>query len=307
MTDNGSLIIRVPASTSNLGPGFDALGLALNLYNDFTVRRLKADSPSKLVGRGASEGVKLKDNPFFRTVDRVCALSGRVAPALEVTVDGTVPLGVGLGSSAGACVAGALAANTLMGSPFSYEELLGPIIDIEGHPDNASPSLLGGLTLTAQTAEGPLVHLYQPHADWRLAVLIPDYTISTRDSRRRLPRKVSRTDAVFNLQRLPMVIDALVNGDAEHLGCAMEDRLHQPRRRRAIKRYKKICQAALKAGAAATFISGSGPALAAVCRGEKTAQLVADAMKQAVRKAPFKAGTLVLQPVIEGARIAEPD
>ena len=305
MNNPGELIVRVPVTTSNLGPGFDTLGLALNLFNDFTVRVRTDEGPNALTGRGACEGLSSKKNPFFTAVERIQDLVGRPVPALEVIADGAVPIGVGLGTSAAAATAGALAANALLGSPLGQEELIGPLVEIDGHPDNVAPSLLGGLTLALQTDKGPLVHVYEPHADWRLALLIPDYSISTAEARKALPRKVAREDALFNLARLPVLIDALVAGDAVELALALDDRLHQPYRRKKIKRYKKICRAATEAGAAATFISGSGPAIGAFCLGEAAAGDVANAMTAAVKTAKFTATAMTLRPTPHGARLAE--
>lgn len=298
------LLIRVPASTSNLGPGFDTLGLALALYNDFVVRPLET-GPSRLVGRGTCVGLTGADSVCLTMMDRVAELVGGALPPVEVTAIGAVPLGVGLGSSASACVAGALAANRLLGDPLSREELLTPLVEAEGHPDNVTPSLLGGLTATVVTDEGALARVYPPAPAWRVALLIPDYTLSTAAARKALPRKVPRADAVFNLQRLPFVLEALVEGNAAQLRRVLADRLHERHRGKKIKRYRKIRKAALDAGAAAVFISGAGPAMAALCEGQESADAVVQAMIRVTDGAKFIATGLALRPDLEGARVAE--
>jgi homoserine kinase len=308
MANLSSLVVRVPASTSNLGPGFDTLGLALNLFSDYTVRVI-GDGESRLEGRagGAGEKLKLKDCPFFPMLERIFELAGRPAPAVEVTLQGDVPLGMGLGWSGAARIAGALAANTLLGSPFSIEELHVHLIEAEGHPDNVTPSLFGGLTATVMTRQGPLTHVYQPSPVWRLAILIPSYTLATAKARRALPRQVPLADAIFNLSRVPFVLDALVAGDAVELSRVMEDRLHEPYRSELIKRHGKLARAAREAGAAAVFISGAGPALAALCKGEAEARRALKAMLEITEGAKFTASGLLLRPETQGARVAEVD
>ncbi|HPK02328.1 MAG TPA: homoserine kinase [Candidatus Sumerlaeota bacterium] len=308
MAATGDLIIRVPASTSNLGPGYDCLGLALNLYNDFTVQvNRRPGARSTVTGRGRCAGIPAEDNPFVRAYAAVGEMAGADLPAVSVTVDGDVPLGVGLGSSAGGAVAGALAANALLGLPFTYEELIEPLVRVEGHPDNVTPSLLGGLTVSTATDAGPLTHVYQVAEAWRLAFLIPDYVVETTAARGALPSRVPLADAAFNLSRVPFVIHALVAGDGEMLGRVMEDRLHEPVRGKMIKRDKRIRRAARAAGACATFISGSGPAIGAFCLGQETAERVAEAMRAETEGAKFTAEALVLRPKRGGARIAEGD
>jgi homoserine kinase len=305
MTQPPNLTIRVPASTSNLGPGFDCLGLALGLYNDFSVH-VRTEGPNRLTGRGALEGrISAHDNPFLTAYARIGKLAGAQPPPVDVICEGAVPVGVGLGSSAAAAVAGALAANRLLGSPFATESLLEPLIEIEGHPDNVAPALLGGLALTAMTAQGPLVHIYRTAPSWRLALLAPDYDMPTEKARALLPDEVKRADAVFNLARLPLLLDALIEGDAPTLGLVLEDRLHERWRAKKIKRHDRIRRAALEAGAAAAFISGSGPALAAFCPGEAVAKAVLRAMKAECEDAKFAVGGMILRAESEGARVTE--
>lgn len=298
------LIVRVPASTSNLGPGFDCLGLALNIFNDFTVR-IVAEGENVLIGRGPLEGAGVKGNPFFVTFERVYREAGHPPPPLQLTVNGAVPAGVGLGSSATAVVAGALTANALLGSPYSNEDLLPLMIEIEGHADNVTPALLGGLTVTASSSDDPIAHVYQPAPGLRVVFLLPDYDMPTAKSRAAMPKKVALADAVYNMSRLPLVIDALVEGDMDELGNVMQDRLHEAERAPRIKRHNKIRRAALEAGAAATFISGAGPAIGAICGSDQAAREALRAMEAACRGAKFRATGLNLQPELNGARIAE--
>jgi homoserine kinase len=302
------LVLRVPASTSNLGPGFDVLGLALTLYADYTFTVLEEGQPNRFKGQGGFAGITASlaaENPLFAAMDHIARAAGRRFPPVAVVARGRVPVGKGLGASAVGAVAGALACNALVGSPFTREALLAHLIELEGHPDNVTPSLLGGLTLTAQDAAGPLVHLYECDAAWRVALLIPDYATSTPLTRAALPKKVRRSAAVFNLARVPLVIDALVAGDAATLGRALQDKLHEKPRGKLIKRRGKIRAAALEASAAAVFISGSGPTLAAFCKGPAAAKRVAAAMLAACEGANFGAQALVVGIEPHGAMFAE--
>jgi homoserine kinase len=207
----------------------------------------------------------------------------------------------GLGSSATGVVAGALAANRLLGDPLSLDEILALVVGVEGHPDNVSPALLGALTASARIGAATLTHQYQPHPDWRLALHVPAYALSTALARAALPARVPLADAVFNLTRTPLIVDTLVSGDARELAALLEDRLHEPYRRRSIHRYAAIRKAALEAGGAAVFLSGAGPTMAAFCMGDRAARRVADAMLAAAPRRSGAARALVLRPSLKGA------
>lgn len=306
MDNTTTLIVRVPASTSNLGPGFDTLGLALRLYDDYLIR-VVGNEPSRVEGTARSAPLLTRGCPVMEMFESVYRTAGEEAPNVAVILRGEIPPGVGLGWSAAARVAGALAANHLLGNRFIKEQLLALLTKAEGHPDNVTPALYGGLTVSAQLKDGVLAHIHAMAAEWRLAVLAPDYTFSTEKARKALPKTVKLSDAVFNLQRVPLLVDALIAGDAEEVRRLLADRLHEAERAKNIKRYKKISGAAREAGATAVFISGAGPGVAALCLGEKAARAVAKAMQEATAGAQFKAETLVLAPEGEGARLAEGD
>ncbi len=297
-----TLKIRVPASTSNLGPGFDGLGMALNLFNDFLVKPKKTGQ-NRIVGRGTCEGLRGGRNIFFDSMRRVSAMAGRACPKVDVEVKGGVPVARGLGSSATAIVAGALAANVLLGSPFGPEELMLPMLKVEGHPDNLAPALFGSLTASAVTPSQVLVHRYSPHRDWRVALLIPNYELSTAKARQAIPKKVPHRDAVFNLTRVPLIIDALIAGDGDELRMLVDDRLHEPYRKKLIKRYEQIRKAALDAGASAVYLSGAGPTMAALCLGERRAGRVARRMARAFTSRETEARSSVYRPRSRGATL----
>jgi homoserine kinase len=292
--------IAVPATSANLGPGFDSLGLALDLLNEFTVRTV-GRKEERVVGRGTCQGLA-DGGLFFRAMERVYALARRKRPPVEVTIQGRVPLGRGLGSSATAVVGGGLAANALLGDPFSPDELLGVMTEIEGHPDNVAPALFGGLTASAVVDTGVIVHAHRPDPGWLLALLIPSYELPTAEARKAIPRMIPHKDAVYNLTRLPLVIDAIVEGDADVLGRVLDDRLHEPYRKKFIKGFDAIRRGGVRAGATAVFLSGAGPTMAAFCRGQAVAERVAKAMDRASAFDPSHT-TTVLKPRLRGAHV----
>lgn len=301
MPKKSVVIIRVPATTANIGPGFDGLGMALNLFNDFTVRPANRN---KISGTGTCEGISGADNVFFDAFRLVCKRAKEKAPPVEVTVDGGIPVARGLGSSATAIVAAVHAANTLLGRPFDLRELLNFATEEEGHPDNVAPALLGFLTASFISPAGVVARKFKPNSRWRVALLIPDYPLETEKARRAIPRTVPLDDAVFNLTRIPFVIDALEDADAAELRLAVQDRLHEPYRKKLIRGYDDIRRAAERAGAAAVYLSGAGPTMAALCLGEDAANRAGAAMADAVAGKRFTSAWVVLKPWPRGAEVA---
>jgi homoserine kinase len=174
--------------------------------------------------------------------------------------------------------------------------------EIEGHPDNVAPALFGGLTASAVVDSGIIVHAHRPDPRWLLALLIPSYELPTAEARKAIPRMIPHKDAVFNLTRLPFVIDAIVDGDADVLGRVLDDRLHEPYRKKFIKGFDAIRRAGVHAGAAAVFLSGAGPTMAAFCQGQTVAERVARAMDRASSFDPSHT-TMVLKPRLRGANV----
>ncbi len=296
------LTIRVPATTANLGPGFDGLGMALKLFNVFQITPL-AKGPNRIGGTGTCEGLKGSENVFFSAYRRVFAAAKKNPPPLAVEVRGNVPMSRGLGSSATAIVAGAMTANAWLENRFTNDELLALMTEEEGHPDNVAPAFLGGLTAAMRTDSRVLALRAKPHRAWRVALLVPDYPLSTEKARRAIPKMIPHRDAVFNLTRVPLVFDALTSGKQAQLNLALEDRLHEPYRKKFIKGYDAIRFAAKKAGASAVYLSGAGPTMAAFCWGEAKAQEVSAAMRTAVRGMNFSAEAMILKPHLDAAII----
>lgn len=294
--------IRVPATTANLGPGFDCLGMALNLYNEFHVMRIEK-GPSVITGGGLCEGLSTTENIFFDAFNRLFKLARTKPIPVHVHVEAEIPMARGLGSSATAIAAGVLAANLMLDHRFTMDQLLLEASREEGHPDNVAPALLGGLVAATFTGDHVVVHHADPHSKWRLAVLIPSYELATEKARRAIPKTIPHKDAVFNLTRVPLVMECLIRGRHEDLRVVLDDRLHEPYRKKLIRGWDAIRAAALDSGAASTFLSGAGPTIAAFCWGDATARKVATAMGEAARRSKITASARVLSPCASGSII----
>ena len=267
------VIVDVPATTANLGPGFDCLGAALDLNNRFAMRRIEGGGERfELIIEG-SEGSHLRGGPenlVYRAAQRVWKAAGLEPVALEARVRLAVPPARGLGSSATAIVAGLMGANALVGEPLSKEKLLELAIDIEGHPDTVVPSLLGGLCMTAKAASQ---RWRVVRCEWtsnvKAVVAIPSIRLSTSEARRAMPKAIPVSDAVVNLGALTLLLQGLRTGNGDLISDGMHDRLHEPYRWRLIKGGDQVKQAAMDAGAWGCAISGAGPSVLALCAEDK--------------------------------------
>ena len=275
--------VRLPATTANLGPGFDCLGMALQIYNELTLRvddehelliDVRGEHPPGRVPRD-------ERNLVYRSVQRVFELTRRRPRGVAIGLDMQIPLVRGLGSSATAIAGGMAAANVMLGSPIAPDDLLAEMVSMEGHPDNIVACVKGGLAASLVTDRGVVWRRYVPAADLLCVLLIPSYELATRKARAALPKTVRLRDAVYNLARLPLLIDCLRDGNLSELGVLADDRLHQPYRCSLIRDYDLIVARAGQAGAAAVCLSGAGPTMLALCRGE-VAEAVADAMREAL-------------------------
>ncbi|MEN9495614.1 MAG: hypothetical protein RLZZ516_2272 [Cyanobacteriota bacterium] len=262
------VVVDVPATTANLGPGFDCLGAALDLNNRFAMRCIEGDGERfELVIEG-SEGAHLRggpDNLVYRAAQRVWKEAGEQPIAVEARVRLAVPPARGLGSSATAIVAGLMGANALIGEPLSREKLLELAIEIEGHPDNVVPSLLGGLCMTAKAAS----HRWRVvRCEWSPEVIpvvaIPAIRLSTSEARRVMPKTISIPDAVTNLGSLTLLLQGLRTGNGELIADGMHDRIHEPYRWGLIQGGRQVREAAIAAGAWGCVISGAGPSILAL-------------------------------------------
>jgi homoserine kinase len=275
--------VRVPATSANLGAGFDALGLALALYNEVEAR--ESDGVSvEVEGEGAGRLPATADNVVARGVRLAYEATGRPFKGVALRCVNRVPTARGLGSSAAAWVGGLAAGNALCGGALSRDALIVLATRAEGHPDNVAAALLGGLTVSCVSADGAVTAVSLPvplRLTW--VVLIPETTSSTAEARAVLPVSVPRADAVFNVQRVALLLAALQSGRADALAPALDDRLHQPYRLALFPWMPAVVAAARGAGALGCVLSGAGPALLAVVAGDGSA--VVAAMEAALRTA----------------------
>lgn len=299
--------VTVPASTANLGPGFDCLGLALGLFN--TVEMWDAagepgegepQATVEIGGEGADHLPEDGRNLILQAAARLFEKAGAPARALRARATNGIPLGSGMGSSAAAVVGGLVAANALLDGKFGREDLLRLAFEIEGHPDNAAPAIFGGLVIVSATGE-ELMTRAVPTPQMQAAIALPNVRLSTAEARAALPKSVPLADAVFNVGRSMLVVKALEAGDYDLLKWAMADRLHQPYRRKLIPGYDEAVSAAHRAGAAAVALSGAGPSLVAFAPGGHEA--IAQAMAAAFQKAGLAARTFVLPVDRQGVRV----
>lgn len=274
------IIASVPATSANLGPGFDCFGLALDLRSDVEMR---LDEPFSISveGDGAARLPRDRRNLVSRTINDFYERVGRPPPSFALTLRNRIPLTGGLGSSSAALVGALMVANVSAGRPMTDANLLDLAVEIEGHPDNVAPAVAGGLVVAVSDGSG-LVTLSVPVPTELSAVLfVPPFTMPTRRSRQILPQVVPRHDAIFNVGRVALWLAALQTGRLDLLTVATQDRLHQPYRARIFPALPAIIEAALAAGACGACLSGSGSAILALVRGDTDS--VGPAMQIAAR------------------------
>ncbi len=260
---NKQVTITIPATSANLGPGFDCLGLALGLYNRVTFTAVSQPGLTiEVSGLDAAKVPTDETNVVYQSACRVFDRLGKRPSGLHIRQENSIPVGSGLGSSSTAVLAGPPGASALVEGHLSQADILVMATAIEGHPDNVAPALLGGLVLGLM--DGEQVHIEPlPIAPQQVAIIMPNFALLTRDARAALPKQVSREDAIFNASRLAMLIRALETAAYPKLTLAMQDRLHQPYRLPLIPGMSEAFAAAYAAGAAGVALSGAGPSLIA--------------------------------------------
>ena len=261
--------IRVPATTANLGPGFDAFGCALGLYTDVTFE----ETESGLEITGCDEAYQGPDNLAYTSYCAVLSSLSEEIRGVKIHIGAHIPICRGLGSSAALLVAGAMGANMLRGNKLSTQGLLNITNAMEGHPDNLAPAFYGGLTASMVDNGLPVSVNFPLHPDWEFLALVPDFDLPTPLARSVLPPQVSRADAIYNVSHGAMVLKALELGDEKLLRSAMQDKLHQDYRKKLIPDYEKIEALARSAGAA-FCLSGAGPTLLCITRNKRLPEIL---------------------------------
>ncbi len=266
--------IRVPATTANLGSGFDCIGAALSLYNEFTFAAI--DSPDLIISVSGLEADRVHTdatNLAYLAFLKLYAQIDRTPPNVRIEIALGVPLARGLGSSATAIVGGLLGGNALAGNPLSDAEIMNLAIEMEGHPDNVVPALIGGCRVAASSKSGWAIADIPWHDSIVPVVAIPDFELSTEEARSVLPTGYNLADAIFNTSHFGLLIRGLETGNPDWLAAALTDRIHQPYRQRLIPGYTDVEQAVIAAGGYGMVISGAGPTLLALTSSERAADV----------------------------------
>lgn len=292
--------ITVPATTANLGPGFDCIGAALTLYNRFeftpadTLQIDVRGEGQELVSRGT-------DNLVYQSFCYLYAELGQTPPPIHLEIKMGIPLARGLGSSATAIVGGLMGANHLAGQPLNTSGLIDLATQIEGHPDNVVPALLGGCHLAAKNGDDWHIGNISWYPSLIPVVAIPNFTLSTEVARSVLPATVSRQDAISNIARFGLLLRGLETGCEDWLRVGLQDSIHQPYRQTLIKGYEAVHTAAMAAGAYGMVISGAGPTVLAITHADE-ANAVATSMESTWRRLGIEPQIHILSMDTAGAR-----
>ncbi|NCO32373.1 MAG: homoserine kinase [Armatimonadetes bacterium CG2_30_59_28] len=299
-----SIQVKVPATTANLGPGFDALGMALNLYNFVEIAK-SGSSLIEVAGEGADQLPRDATNIVAVAVQEVFRAVGRAETSLSIRLNNRIPLARGLGSSAAARVGVMVAVNRMCGDTLSEMELLALATGLEGHPDNVAPALLGGLVISSVEEDGSVHCVRAPVSDPpSFVVLIPDAEVSTEEARSSLPNSYSRSDTCFNISRASLLVGALMTGHHEVLRVALRDKIHQPYRAKIMPWFNSVVDAATESGAHGAVLSGAGSCILAMTP-EDRVDAVGSAMLTALRNHRQQGRYLNLKIDTDGARVVE--
>lgn len=297
-----SVLVKAPATTANMGPGFDCLGMALDIWNTVSVEEGASGLEIEVSGEGKDELPRDESNLTYRSFARAYEEIGASPPPVRMRCDNAIPLARGLGSSAAAAAGGLLAGSELSGANLSRERLLALAAEIEGHPDNAAAAVMGGCQIVARTSWREFVTAPVAIPRELSAVLfVPDVPMSTEEARGFMfGEKVEMRDIIFNLSRVALLVNAFASGDLRHLAIATEDVLHQPARQTLFRPMRVIFRAALAAGALGVFLSGAGSSILALARERE--YTIGYEMADAAAKAGVEGVIKVVKPTPLGAR-----
>ena len=299
--------VKVPASTSNLGPGFDTLGLALNLFNEYTFSTdFEEKTDTELIYSSSlfSEDLPAtKDNLVYRSFDYVFKKEGKLTPPIKIHFNAGIPLTGGFGSSSTAILAGIMAANEILGKPYDTKQILRIGTQLDGHPDNITPAVLGGFVVCVY-ADSEHNYIKLPWSkDLFFVAITPDFKVPTAKARAVLPPQINYQDAVFNVGYSSLLVAAVAAGDTKALKKAFKDRLHQSYRASLVPGMSYVLDIGLESGAVGTMLSGAGSTLIAVVDSMEVAKTVAAAMQAAWKQSSINSEYRFLHAAEEGARI----
>lgn len=258
--------IKVPGTSANMGPGFDTLGIALNIYNTFLVKEIETG----LVISGCSSRYKNENNLVIKSMRRCFDELGYKAKGIELNMNCHIPISRGLGSSAACIVGGVMAANEIAGSSLSKEDVLKIATEIEGHPDNISPAVYGGMTVSVKDGKNVYSEKINVSRSIKFCAVIPDFKLSTDKSRSVLPENIPFSDAVFNVGRVSLLIAAMQSGRSDLIKIGCRDKLHQGYRGFLINNYDEITKKCMELNSMGVFLSGAGPTIMAIIHNSNT-------------------------------------
>ncbi len=299
MKNNG--LIRVPATSANLGPGFDCLGLALDLYNEIEYEILEEEGAFELSiqGEGKESLSQAKDNLLYQSFERACKAMDKRPPGVKVKQINRIPLSRGLGSSSAAIVGGLVMANEIAGNPLSNDDLLKLAVEIEGHPDNVAPALLGGFVISFKEKNDIIAKKIDVPQSLAATVIVPEFQLSTKESRQAIPANIPLEDAVFNIGRASLLVASLMGQDYKMMSYALADKLHQNYRAALVPGLLEIIERARQMDIIGTALSGAGPSM--IIFHEKKAEFDIDILGKILEKENVFFEIYKLNPVGEGA------
>jgi homoserine kinase len=277
----GPLKLRLPASSANLGPGFDAAALAMSLYLEIDAA-VAAEFSIDASGRNAEQCRKLDDNLILDTYRDVLGRYGRAVTPLAITMRNGIPLGMGCGSSAAGILAGVALAAHFGGLQWGHAQILDEACRIEGHPDNVAACWLGGMTVSTMVDGKCVAASVTPPEDWGLVLVLPNAPLSTKKARALLPEQYSRADTVFNVQRMALLTAAFAQGRGDLLALAMQDRMHQPYRAPLCSLLGALEPLAGSDGILGVALSGAGPSVLLVVEKSCDSDVILNAVKGAI-------------------------
>lgn len=293
--------VRVPASTANLGPGFDTLSLALDWHNEFTFKITK--DGLKINQENSSKLPLDTSNIVYKAFCEVYKKAKKNPPGLELNINNQIPLAAGLGSSATAIVSGLLAGNCFLGNLLSKEEILILATKLEGHPDNCASAIYGGLTISVTSDENVYVNKFPWPQELLVIVVMPAFDLPTRISRELLPATISYSDATFNVSRTAFLLSCLLNKDWKSLNIGFQDKLHQPFRKDLVPGMESVLNEALLSGAFGGTLSGAGPTLVAFVNNKIKAEKIGRSMTEKWKEFKIESTFKVLNVAYDGANV----
>lgn len=295
------LSLKIPATTANMGPGFDSIGMALQLYNNILIEEIESGLEIEIKNEGSFYIPRDETNLIYKTIDDFFKMIGKKTPGLKIIQEDNIPLTRGLGSSAACIVAGLMAANKLSNANISKREMAELAAKIEEHPDNSTPAIYGGMVIGAMENEKLEFIKIDVPKELTFNVMIPSFTLSTETARKVVPNNITLKDAIYNSSRTALLVASIMNKDFDKLETAMNDRFHQQYRMPIIPNMENIFKKSKEFGAKGVFLSGAGPTLIAITKDNNKFY---DVMNEFLKSLDGEWNIYLLKPDSNGASIS---